>query len=328
MKKLLFGVLLAAFACSACDFPDTLPPVFDSNTMAVYIYDGDEEGTYTLSNAISLSSSYKWNVENSAPQYLSLSSSSGGGGVHIFRPVLTDALKALLAAPEENFSFIDGQGYLIASLHFTAPSQPQKSITVAVYYQPTTYSLMPLHITGQSTTHGSVSIKLGNPTGNKSGEWVKVEATPNSGYIFVGWVKTDSRTAPIESGESAHNFQITANTTLYAIFSPDGKTDTNPTEIATEAELAAIGTATGGLTRHYKLIADIALTSAWTPIGDSSNQFTGSFDGGGKTISGLTFNFTDGFDAVGLFGFINSAGIAVQNLGVKIAATEIGRAHV
>ena len=35
---------------------------------------------------------------------------------------------------------------------------------------PTTYSLMPLHITGQSTTHGSVSIKLGNPTGNKSGE--------------------------------------------------------------------------------------------------------------------------------------------------------------
>ena len=61
MKKILlfFAVVLA---CSACDFPDALPPVFDSNTSAVYIYDGPIEDSYVLSDHITLSTSYNWNV--------------------------------------------------------------------------------------------------------------------------------------------------------------------------------------------------------------------------------------------------------------------------
>jgi len=181
--------------------------------------------------------------------------------------------------------------------------------TVTVSPTPTTYSLMPLHITGQSTTHGSVSIDLGNPSGNAQGASVTIKAAPEPGYIFVGWVKTDDRTAPIEIGEAEHNFNITANTTLYAIFTGDG--DIHPTEIATEAEFDAVR---NGLDKDYKLLNDITLTSAWTPIGDWSTRFTGTFDGGGRTIT-LGADVAVADDFAGLFGVIGVSG-KVRNLTV------------
>ena len=58
---------------------------------------------------------------------------------------------------------------------------------------------------------------------------------------------------------------------------------------------------------------NISNLNAWTPIGDNSNPFTGSFDGNGYTISGLYFNNTA--DYVGLFGAIGSSG-SVSDVGV------------
>ena len=54
----------------------------------------------------------------------------------------------------------------------------------------------------------------------------------------------------------------------------------------------------------------------WTPIGTDTNPFTGTFDGGGFTISGLYFN-DNTKDYVGLFGCIGKNGTAtgtVQNV--------------
>ena len=58
MKK-IFYLFAAMCALSACDFPDTLPPVFDTSTTAVYIYDGPTAGSYVLSGNITLSSDRK-----------------------------------------------------------------------------------------------------------------------------------------------------------------------------------------------------------------------------------------------------------------------------
>ena len=52
----------------------------------------------------------------------------------------------------------------------------------------------------------------------------------------------------------------------------------------------------------------------WTPIGNSSRKYTGTFDGNDKTISGLYFNDTSK-SYVGLFGYVGSMG-AVKNVGV------------
>ena len=64
---------------------------------------------------------------------------------------------------------------------------------------------------------------------------------------------------------------------------------------------------------NITLDTDIDLTGKdWTPIGTSfSNKYTGTFDGGGHTIKGLTVTTNDQF--VGLFGSIGYAG-TVKNV--------------
>ena len=60
----------------------------------------------------------------------------------------------------------------------------------------------------------------------------------------------------------------------------------------------------------------------WTPIG-TSNRYSGTFDGGGHTITGLTFTTNDVY--AGLFGHLNSAG-TVKNVvmeGVQITSNQI-----
>lgn len=52
---------------------------------------------------------------------------------------------------------------------------------------------------------------------------------------------------------------------------------------------------------------------AWTPIGNGSNGYTGTFDGRNYTISGLYYSGSDSY--VGLFGFI-SGGASIKNVGI------------
>ena len=76
---------------------------------------------------------------------------------------------------------------------------------------------------------------------------------------------------------------------------------------------------------NITLDTDIDLTGKdWTPIGTSySNSYTGTFDGGGHTITGLTVTTND--EGVGLFGWLNRAG-SVKNVvmeGVQITSNQI-----
>ena len=50
----------------------------------------------------------------------------------------------------------------------------------------------------------------------------------------------------------------------------------------------------------------------WTPIGTSSSSYTGTFDGGNHTISGLTVTGSDEY--AGLFGYIGKDGGTVKNV--------------
>ena len=68
------------------------------------------------------------------------------------------------------------------------------------------------------------------------------------------------------------------------------------------------------------LTADIDAESTleindWTPIGNSDNFYTGTFDGNGHVISGLAFDGSS-FDYSGLFGYVGSGG-TVQNVGLE-----------
>ena len=76
---------------------------------------------------------------------------------------------------------------------------------------------------------------------------------------------------------------------------------------------------------NITLDTDIDLTGKdWTPIGtDYDNSYKGTFDGGGHTITGLTFTTNDEY--AGLFGHLNSAG-TVKNVvmeGIQITSNQI-----
>ena len=58
---------------------------------------------------------------------------------------------------------------------------------------------------------------------------------------------------------------------------------------------------------NITLDTDLTLTGEWTPIGTAwNNSYTGTFNGGGHTITGLTVTGSDQY--VGLFGHIGSGG--------------------
>ena len=92
---------------------------------------------------------------------------------------------------------------------------------------------------------------------------------------------------------------------------------TRATSISSAAELAAIRTDSTSLAGDYALTGNIDLSHIpnWQPIGDFTNRFTGSFDGNGYKISGVS---STGYQFAGLFGYVSSA--SISNVGVLIGS--------
>ena len=140
---------------------------------------------------------------------------------------------------------------------------------------------------------------------------VKVNAT---GLTLEGCTIGDWADGGGESGEAEDlGYNYDSNTKTYTVYNADG--------LLNVAELV-----NGGKTDiNITLTADIDLTGKdWTPIGtDYDNSYKGTFDGGGHTITGLTFTTNDEY--AGLFGWLNRAG-TVKNVvmeGVQITSNQI-----
>ena len=140
---------------------------------------------------------------------------------------------------------------------------------------------------------------------------VKVNATGLTleGCTIGSWVDGGG-----ESGAAEDlGYIYDSNTKTYTVYNADG--------LMNIAELV-----NGGKTDiNITLTADIDLTGKnWTPIGtDYDNSYKGTFDGGGHTITGLTFTTNDKY--AGLFGWLNRAG-TVKNVvmeGVQITSNQI-----
>ena len=79
--------------------------------------------------------------------------------------------------------------------------------------------------------------------------------------------------------------------------------------VANEAQLRAIGTGKYGMDQNYMQQADIYLSAnEWVPIGTWDHPFTGSFNGNGFEITGLTMKDPD-TKIIGLFGVAKNAHI-------------------
>ncbi|OKZ12953.1 MAG: hypothetical protein BHV76_00495 [Phocaeicola plebeius] len=116
------------------------------------------------------------------------------------------------------------------------------------------------------------------------------------GCTIGGWTDGGSESGTAE--DLGYNYDTTTKT--YTVYNADGLLAWN--EAAQKDESI-----------NCTLTADIDLTGKeWTPIGDNDNRYTGTFDGGNYTITGLTVN-QEGTNYVGLIGFIGSDG-TVKNV--------------
>ena len=140
---------------------------------------------------------------------------------------------------------------------------------------------------------------------------VKVNAT---GLTLEGCTIGDWADGGGESGEAEDlGYIYDSNTNTYTVYNADG--------LMNVAELVNGGKSDINIT----IDTDIDLTGKdWTPIGtDYDNSYKGTFDGGGHTITGLTFTTNDEY--AGLFGWLNRAG-TVKNVvmeGVQITSNQI-----
>ena len=147
--------------------------------------------------------------------------------------------------------------------------------------------------------------------GNRYTYTVKVNAT---GLTLEGCTIGNWADGGGESGAAEDlGYIYDSNTNTYTVYNADG--------LMNIAELV-----NGGKTDiNITLDTDIDLTGKdWTPIGtDYDNSYKGTFDGGGHTITGLTFTTNDEY--AGLFGWLNRAG-TVKNVvmeGVQITSNQI-----
>ena len=138
-----------------------------------------------------------------------------------------------------------------------------------------------------------------------------ITCTFNNGKTFV--YKMKNATDWQAGGEYTYTVSLAAAKDLgYTIESNGSYTVTSADGLMNIAELVNGGKSDINIT----LDTDIDLTGKdWTPIGtDYDNSYKGTFDGGGHTITGLTFTTNDKY--AGLFGYLNRAG-TVKNVVMK-----------
>ena len=182
-----------------------------------------------------------------------------------------------------------------------------------------TEGLASVQLTGLSTEGDNPDIIVPYDKGSNTYTAIVAPQSVAAGTAFITSTFTNGKTFVYKmknatdwqaGGEYTYTVSLAAAKDLgYTIESNGSYTVTSADGLMNIAKLV-----NGGKTDiNITLTADIDLTGKnWTPIGTSfSNKYTGTFDGGGHTIKGLTVTTNDQF--VGLFGSIGYAG-TVKNV--------------
>ena len=222
----------------------------------------------------------------------------------------------------------DGQTVTYGSptLRFT-----HRTARVTIVLTDYTEGLASVLLTGLSTEGDNPDIIVPYDKGSNTYTAIVAPQSVAAGTAFVTCTFTNGKTFVYKmknatdwqaGGEYTYTVSLAAAKDLgYTIESNGSYTVYNADGLMNVAELV-----NGGKTDiNITLEKNIDLTGKdWTPIGtDYDNSYKGTFDGGGHTITGLTFTTNDEY--AGLFGWLNRAG-TVKNVvmeGVQITSNQI-----
>ena len=222
----------------------------------------------------------------------------------------------------------DGQTVTYGSptLRFT-----HRTARVTIVLTDYTEGLASVQLTGLSTEGDNPDIIVPYDKGSNTYTAIVAPQSVAAGTTFITCTFTNGKTFVYKmknatdwqaGGEYTYTVSLAAAKDLgYTIESDGSYTVTSADGLMNIAELVNGGKSDINIT----LDTDIDLTGKdWTPIGtDYDNSYKGTFDGGGHTITGLTFTTNDEY--AGLFGWLNRAG-TVKNVvmeGVQITSNQI-----
>lgn len=220
----------------------------------------------------------------------------------------------------------DGQTVTYGSptLRFT-----HRTARVTIVLTDNTEGLASVQLTGLSTEGGNPDIIVPYDKGSNTYTAIVAPQSVAAGTAFITCTFTNGKTFVYKMKNATdwqaggeYTYTVSLATARGYIIEDDGSyTVYNADGLMNIAELV-----NGGKTDiNITFDKNIDLTGkAWTPIGtDYDNSYKGTFDGGGHTITGLTFTTNDEF--AGLFGWLNRAG-TVKNVvmeGVQITSNQI-----
>ena len=213
----------------------------------------------------------------------------------------------------------DGQTVTYGSptLHFT-----HRTARVTIVLTDYTEGLASVQLTGLSTEGDNPDIIVPYDKGSNTYTAIVAPQSVAAGTTFIVCTFTNGKTFVYKmknatdwqaGGEYTYTVSLAAAKDLgYTIESNGSYTVTSADGLMNIAKLVNGGKSDINIT----LDTDIDLTGKdWTPIGtDYDNSYKGTFDGGGHTITGLTFTTNDKY--AGLFGYLNRAG-TVKNVVMK-----------
>ena len=222
----------------------------------------------------------------------------------------------------------DGQTVTYGSptLRFT-----HRTARVTIVLTDYTEGLASVQLTGLSTEGDNPDIIVPYDKGSNTYTAIVAPQSVAAGTTFITCTFTNGKTFVYKmknatdwqaGGEYTYTVSLAAAKDLgYTIESNGSYTVTSADGLMNIAKLVNGGKCDINIT----LDKNIDLTGKdWTPIGtDYDNSYKGTFDGGGHTITGLTFTTNDEY--AGLFGWLNRAG-TVKNVvmeGVQITSNQI-----
>jgi len=222
----------------------------------------------------------------------------------------------------------DGQTVTYGSptLRFT-----HRTARVTIVLTDYTEGLASVQLTGLSTEGDNPDIIVPYDKGSNTYTALVAPQSVAAGTAFITCTFTNGKTF-VYKMKNATDWQAggeyTYTVSLAAAKDPGYTIESNGSYTVYNADglLNVAKLVNGGKTDiNITLDKNIDLTGKdWTPIGTSfDNSYTGTFDGGGHTITGLTITTKDQF--VGLFGYLNRAG-TVKNVvmeGIQITSNHM-----
>ena len=213
----------------------------------------------------------------------------------------------LIVAEEQTVSYGN------TTLRFT-----HRTARVTVVLTDYTEERMFVWLTGLSTENGNPAVIAPHDKGGDTYTALVAPQTVAAGTAFITCKFTNGKVFVYKMKNDAEwkaGEEYTYTVSLAAAEDPGYTIEGDGSYTVTTADglknVAKLVNEEGKTDINITLDTDLTLTGEWTPIGTESQPYTGTFDGGGHTISGLTVTGSDQW--AGLFGYIDKDG-TVKNV--------------